>query len=290
MLLNRILHGCVILIPSTAVGCFSKQFFVTPQVNKREEEKVSITSKLFIPHQGNCWYCAALRLSSLQAVHPCSKISMLFLHVYLIGKLSTKLYIIVIYSCKTTHLHFDFLTASYFTFSLIWRGFSVHKILLFISMYYIQSKCGPKLLYCLETGQLTEKFKLWLINTKSSLDNWLYCPETHQLTEWFVADWLTNWLTDWLRAYWVIHWLTKILCEWLHYPRTDQHMKWLTNVWLYCLYGSLTDWITDSTVRELTNTLNDLWLVDWLINWLYCPGTDQLTEWLMAGWLTEPTG
>ena len=129
-LLNRILRGCVILIPSTAVGCFSKQFFVTPQVSQREEKKANITSKLFISHQGNCWYCTALRLSSLQAVHPCSKISMLFLHVYLIGKLSTKLYIIVICSCKTTHLHFDCLTASYFIFSLMWRGFRVHKIII----------------------------------------------------------------------------------------------------------------------------------------------------------------
>ena len=48
VLLNRILHGFVILIPSTAVGCFSKQFFVTPQVNQWEERKTNITSKLFI--------------------------------------------------------------------------------------------------------------------------------------------------------------------------------------------------------------------------------------------------
>ena len=54
VLLNRLLHGFVILIPSTAVGCFSKQSFVTPQVSQREEEKANITSKLFIPHQGNC--------------------------------------------------------------------------------------------------------------------------------------------------------------------------------------------------------------------------------------------
>ena len=38
ILLNRLVHGFVILIPSTAVGCFSKQFFVTPQVNPREEK------------------------------------------------------------------------------------------------------------------------------------------------------------------------------------------------------------------------------------------------------------
>ena len=48
VLLNRILHGFVILIPSTAVECFSKQFFVTPQVNPWEEKIANITSKLFI--------------------------------------------------------------------------------------------------------------------------------------------------------------------------------------------------------------------------------------------------
>ena len=65
VLLNRLLHGFVILIPSTAVGCFSKQSFVTPQVSQREEEKANITSKLFTPHQGNCWNYAAPMLSSL---------------------------------------------------------------------------------------------------------------------------------------------------------------------------------------------------------------------------------
>ena len=121
VLLNRLLHGFVILIPSTAVGCFSKQFFVTPQVNQSEEKKANITSKLFIPHQGNCWNNAAPMLSSLQAVCPCSKFSMISLPYweYMYVHLA-----IVICLCKTTHLHFDCLTAS---FSLIWRGFSVHK-------------------------------------------------------------------------------------------------------------------------------------------------------------------
>ena len=39
MLLNRILHFFVILISLTAVRCFSKQLFVTPQVDHREEKK-----------------------------------------------------------------------------------------------------------------------------------------------------------------------------------------------------------------------------------------------------------
>ena len=50
VLLNRILHGLFILISSTAVGCFSKPFFVTPQVNRRERNRANVTSKLFIPH------------------------------------------------------------------------------------------------------------------------------------------------------------------------------------------------------------------------------------------------
>ena len=119
VLLNRILHSFVILIPSTAVGCFSKQFFVTPQVNQREEEKANITSKLFIPHQGNCWNNAAPMLSSLQAVHPCCKFFMISLPYWEYVHLA-----VIICLCKTTQLHFDCLTAS---FSLIWRGFSVHK-------------------------------------------------------------------------------------------------------------------------------------------------------------------
>ena len=45
------------------------------------------------------------------------------------------------------------------------------------------------------------------------------------------------------------------------------------------IYGWLIDWVTDCTVRGLTNWLNDLCLIDWLSNWLYCLGTDQLTEW-----------
>ena len=133
VLLNRLLHGFVILIPSTAVGCFSKQFFGTPQVNQREEEKANITSKLFIPHQGNCWKYTAPMLSSLQAVCPCSRFFMIFLPYWEYAHLA-----VIICLCKTTHLHFDCLTAS---FSLIWRGFSGHKNI--ISMYYIQAKCGP---------------------------------------------------------------------------------------------------------------------------------------------------
>ena len=105
--------------------------------------------------------------------------------------------------------------------------------------------------------------------------NWLHCLKTDQLTERFVAGWLTNELTL-LSADWP----------------TDR-----------MIYGLLINWITDCTVWGLTNWLNDLWLVDWLNNWLYCQGTDQLvdwpsnwvycletdqlTEWFIAGWLTN---
>ena len=119
VLLNRLLHGFVILIPSTAVGCFSKQIFVTLQVNQRGEKAANITSKLFIPHQGNCWNNAALMLSSLQAVHPCCKFFMISLLYWEYVHLA-----VIICLCKTTQRYFDCLTAS---FSLIWRGFSVHK-------------------------------------------------------------------------------------------------------------------------------------------------------------------
>ena len=37
----------------------------------------------------------------------------------------------------------------------------------------------------------------------------------------------------------------------------------------------------------ITKLQNDLWLVDWLTNWLYCTGTDQLTEWFLPDWLTN---
>ena len=53
------------------------------------------------------------------------------------------------------------------------------------------------------------------------------------------------------------------------------------------VYGWLIDRVTDSTIQGLTNWLIDLWLVDWQTSWLYSLGTDQLTEWLMAGCLKE---
>ena len=73
---------------------------------------------------------------------------------------------------------------------------------------------------------------------------------------------LGDWPTDWIIYSWFIHRLTDSLVT-----------------------GSLFDQIIVFTVQELTNWLNDS--IDWLISWLYCPGTDQLTEWFMAGLLVD---
>ena len=140
VLLNRLLHAFVILIPSTAVGCFSKQFFVTPQVNQREEKEANITSKLFIPHQGNCWKYRAPILSSDAS---CTSLQQIFYD------LST---LLGIHVCPPTFILIVWLLH----FLSCGGGLVYIKILLFLSMYYIQAKCGPKLLYCLETNQLTE--------------------------------------------------------------------------------------------------------------------------------------
>ena len=63
------------------------------------------------------------------------------------------------------------------------------------------------------------------------------------------------------------------------------------------IYGSFIDRITYSTVK--TDELNWLYcpetdqltewlmLVDWLTNWLYGQKTDEHTEWFIAGWLTD---
>ena len=70
------------------------------------------------------------------------------------------------------------------------------------------------------------------------------------------------------------------------------------------IHGWLINWLTDSTVRGLTNWPNYLWLVDWLTdltyqltklfiagsltNWLYFAGTNQwLNDLWMIDWLTD---
>ena len=89
-------------------------------------------------------------------------------------------------------------------------------------------------------------------------------PRTDQLTEQF--DWLTEYLTL-LSRDWPSHGMMYIYLP---------------------LYGWLIDWLADSTVRGLTNWLNDLWLVYWLTNWLYCLKTDQHTEWWnLVDWLNK---
>ena len=51
--------------------------------------------------------------------------------------------------------------------------------------------------------------------------------------------------------------------------------------------GRFIAWLADSNIRGLTNWLNDLWLVDLLNDWLYCPWTNQVSEWFMADWLND---
>ena len=119
---------------------------------------------------------------------------------------------------------------------------------------------------------------LWLVNCKTSK---LYSPWTSKVVEWFIADWLTDkltqlcegWLTNWIVYGWLIAWLANSTVQ-------DRPTNWM-------IYGWLIGWLADSTVQGLTNCPNGLWLVDWPSNWLYCPETDQLTEWFIVGWLTN---
>ena len=100
-----------------------------------------------------------------------------------------------------------------------------------------------------------------------------------------------EWPTDWILL--LVHWRTNWLSRnWLSFLPNDclywQSKNWPTDwtIWLI-------DSISDSTGPGLTKSHNDLhlftivWLVDWPISWLYCPGTDQLTEWFMAGLLVD---
>ena len=132
----------------------------------------------------------------------------------------------------------------------------------------------------------------WLID-------WITDSFVHGLTNWlndysWLIDCLTdstvqvlnNWLNDlWLfnllNSLWVIDWLTDStlwgtdqLTEWfmadcltdrLYYPRTDKVTKCsLGNKFIdppkYCM--------TNSSVWVSTSWLNDLWLIDWVTDWL----------------------
>ena len=101
-----------------------------------------------------------------------------------------------------------------------------------------------------------------------------------------------DWPTDWIIYSWFIHRLTDSLVTGSLFDQiivfTVQELtNWLNNsidwlnIWLYCPG-------TDQVTEWFTFIYNNIgWLVDWLINWLYCPGTDQLTEWFMAGLLVD---
>ena len=71
---------------------------------------------------------------------------------------------------------------------------------------------------------------------------------------------LTNWLNnsiDWLNI-------------WLYCPGTNKLTEWF-------LADSLTEY-SDPIVSQLTNGLNDLWLIELVINYLYCAGTEELLD------------
>ena len=108
----------------------------------------------------------------------------------------------------------------------------------------------------------------WPVATDQMISSSLNCPGTNHLNEWFVAEWIVEGLANWLNNFRLI----------------ELSGDWPTD---WKIYGWLIDWITDSTVRQLTNWLNDLWLIDLLTNWLYSQDTDQLTESFMADWLTD---
>ena len=103
---------------------------------------------------------------------------------------------------------------------------------------------------------------------------------------------LGDWPTDWIIYSWSIHRLTDSLVTGSLFDQiivvTVQELtNWLNNsidwlnIWLYCPG-------TDQVTEWFTFIYNNIgWLVDWLISWLYCPGTDQLTEWFMAGLLVD---
>ena len=128
---------------------------------------------------------------------------------------------------------------------------------------------------------------LWLIDW---LSNWLYCLGTDHLTQLFFG-WLIDWVTDstvwgltnWLNDLWLVNWLS----NWFYCLGTDQLTEWfpieLSGFWPndWMINGWLIDWLINSTVRELTNWLNDLWLVDWLTDWpgLLTQAWFYFTEW-----------
>ena len=90
-----------------------------------------------------------------------------------------------------------------------------------------------------------------------------------------------TWVSLWHNSYdyFTVRELTN-LTEYLTLLSRDWPTDWM-------IYGWLIHWPADSTVLGPTNWHYYLWLVDWLTNWLYCPWTDQLTDWFKAYWLTD---
>lgn len=132
-----------------------------------------------------------------------------------------------------------------------------------------------------------------------SLIYWLQVDWLTQANIWkmfWFSDWLTdtptNWLTDWLTASWltkidwylVMFWLICLLNKWpTHWP-TDCKLVGSLIYWHRLIFGSSLGWVTVSlTVQPID------WLIDCSTYWLtasYCnTWIQQLTGWLIAGWL-----
>ena len=127
---------------------------------------------------------------------------------------------------------------------------------------------------------------LWLVDWQTS---WLYCLGTDQLTEWLMAGCLKekltplswNWPNNWMIYGSFIDRITDSTVRtdqlnWLYCPETDQLTEWL-------MVGWLIGWLTDSTVRRLTNTLNDYFIAVWLTNKPTLLSEDWQTYWMLTG-------
>ena len=127
---------------------------------------------------------------------------------------------------------------------------------------------------------------LWLVDWQTS---WLYCLATDQLTEWLMAGCLKekltplswNWPNNWMIYGSFIDRITDSTVRtdqlnWLYCPETDQLTEWL-------MVGWLIGWLTDSTVRRLTNTLNDYFIAVWLTNKPTLLSEDWQTYWMLTG-------
>ena len=128
----------------------------------------------------------------------------------------------------------------------------------------------------------------WLIDWVTDFTVWGLTIWLNYFLGWLI-DWVTDFtvwgLTNWLNDLWLVNWLS----NWFYCLGTDQLTEWfpieLSRFWPndWMINGWLIDWLINSTVRELTNWLNDLWLVDWLTDW---PGLLMQTWFYFTEWTT----